>query len=201
METHPAGARRPLGSGSVTSETRPFLPRLRAVGAPEQRRVFDAGVNQIGIRQRRLEMPGSLELPRVRCAVVPLVRARDAVVRELIAGRLPRLSTVIRPLNDLAEPCARLRCIDPVRVGRRSLHVVNLPTAEVRSADIPAVSLAVSGEDEAALAGPDENSNAAHNLLDSSVSRKSSDLFLAQPLGPGPSALGLQCRGQSTQRK
>ena len=61
-----------------------------SVGA-EQRRVFDAGVDRIRIRQRRLEVPDALELPRVRRAVVPLVRAGHAVVGELVAHRLPRL--------------------------------------------------------------------------------------------------------------
>ena len=51
------------------------VPGLPAVGGAEQRRVLDAGVDRVGIGQRRLEVPDALELPRVRRAVVPLMRA------------------------------------------------------------------------------------------------------------------------------
>ena len=80
--------------------------RLAAVGRPEQRRVLDAGVDRVRIGQRRLEVPDALELPRVRRAVVPLVRAGHAVVDELVADRLPGLAAVVRALDQLAEPAA-----------------------------------------------------------------------------------------------
>jgi len=44
-------------------------------------------------------MPDSLELPGVRRAVIPLVRAGDAVVRELISYGFPRFAAVIRSLD------------------------------------------------------------------------------------------------------
>ena len=139
-----------------------LVPRFRAVGAAEQRCVFDARVNKIGIRQRRLEMPDPLELPRVRRSVVPLVRAGIAIVGELVASGFPRPAAVVGPLNDLAEPRARLRRVDAVGVGRRSLHVIDLPATKMRAAHIPAIPLAVGGEDEATLPGAYKNANATH---------------------------------------
>src|SRR2546430_5451769 len=49
-------------------------PRFAPVAGTEQGRVFHAGVQRIGIIQRRLDMPDALEIPRVLRAVVPLVR-------------------------------------------------------------------------------------------------------------------------------
>ena len=65
------------------------LPGLPAVGGPEQRGVLDPGVDGVRVVQRRLEVPDPRELPRVRRAVVPLMRAGLAVVAELVADRLP----------------------------------------------------------------------------------------------------------------
>ena len=45
-----------------------------AVGRTKDRRIFDAGVDHIGVGERRLEMPDAFELPRMLRAVVPLVR-------------------------------------------------------------------------------------------------------------------------------
>src|SRR5687767_13661070 len=98
----------------------------------------------------------------MRRPVVPLMRSGNAFVGELIASRLPRLATVVRALNDLPEPAARLRRVKTVRVRRRSLDVVDLPSAEMRSAHIPAIARAVGRENETAFAGTHENSNAAH---------------------------------------
>ena len=88
------------------------LPGLPAVGRAEQRGVLDAGVDGVRIGQRRLEVPDALELPRVRRAVVPLVRAGHAVVGELVADRLPGLAAVVGALDHLAEPAAGLRRVD-----------------------------------------------------------------------------------------
>ncbi len=57
-----------------------LVPGLAAVGRAEQRGVLDAGVDDVRIGQRRLQMPDALELPRMLRAVVPLVR------RERLAG-------------------------------------------------------------------------------------------------------------------
>src|SRR5262249_13532918 len=78
------------------------------------------------------------------------------------AGRLPGLATVARPLDDLPEPAARLRGVNPVRIGRRALHVVDLPAGEERPADLPLRPVAVRRENKGALLGADENADAAH---------------------------------------
>src|SRR5690242_1001701 len=109
-----------------------FRPVLAAIGGPEHRRVFNACIHLVGIRQRWFKVPYTLELPRMWRAVVPLVRARYALVRELVADRRPRFSAVIGPLYHLAKPARGLRSVDPVRVYRRALHVVDLPPGEVR---------------------------------------------------------------------
>jgi hypothetical protein len=53
------------------------------------------GVDRVRIGERGLQMPDALELPGMRRAVVPLVRAGDAVVDELVAHRLPGLAAVV----------------------------------------------------------------------------------------------------------
>ncbi len=62
-----------------------------SVGGTEHRCIFHTGVHGVGIAQRRLKMPHALELPRMRRAVVPLVRARHALIAELVAHRVPTL--------------------------------------------------------------------------------------------------------------
>src|SRR5437016_9939555 len=101
----------------------------------------------IGVIERRLEMPDPLEFPRMLRAVVPLMRAGDAVVNELVAlallhsavalqflgaaaRRHPGFAAVVRSLNDLSEPTARLRRVNPVRINRRPFHVINLPAGK-----------------------------------------------------------------------
>ena len=122
VQAHPAGARLPVGPGAVAAQSGEFLPGLPAVGRAEQGGVFHPGVDRVRIGERRFEMPDALELPGVRRAVVPLVRAGDAVVDELVAHRLPRLAAVVRALDHLPEPAARLRRIQPIRVSGRSLE-------------------------------------------------------------------------------
>ena len=110
-------------------------------------------------------MPDALELPGVRRAVVPLVRAGDAVVDELVADRLPRLAAVVGALDQLPEPAAGLRRIQPIRVDGRALEVVDLPAAKVGAADVPLFALAVRCQDERALACADQYSYSALSLL------------------------------------
>ena len=97
-------------------------------------------------------MPDARELPRVRRAVVPLMGAGHPFVGERLVRRLPGPAAVVRALNQLAEPAAGLRRIEAIRIGRRSLQVVDLPAGEVRAADVPLLALAVRREDERALA-------------------------------------------------
>src|SRR5437879_10405325 len=131
-------------------------------------------------------MPDALELPGMLGAVVPLVRGegfagvRRRVVDELVAlagrhafgrlahrapGRLPRLAAGAGALDDLSEPPARLGRVQPVRVDRRALEVVDLPPREVRAADVPPFALAVRRQDERALARTDQDSYSAHSSL------------------------------------
>ena len=156
----PAAARS-RGRAARTARARSVPPSVDA----KQRGVLDARVDGVGIGQRRLEMPDALELPGMRRAVVPLVRAGDAVVDELVADRLPRLAAVVRALDQLAEPAAGLRRVQPVRVGRRSFEVVDLPAGKVRAADIPLAALAVGRQDERALACAHQYPYPIHSLL------------------------------------
>src|SRR5262249_45842917 len=152
VETHAARARLPHRRRLVTPEAGKLLPGLPAVRRAEQGGVLHARVDGVRIVKRRLEMPDAREVPGMRRAVVPEVRAGHALVDELVADRLPGLAAVARALDDLSEPAARLRRVQSVRVGRRSLHVIDLPAAEVRAADVPLLAPAVRGHDERALA-------------------------------------------------
>jgi hypothetical protein len=120
-----------------------LLPRAAAVGRAEQSGVFHPSIHGLGVGQRRFEMPDTLELPRLRRAVIPQVSARSAGILELVADCLPRFPTVIRTLDHLPEPAAGLRRIQSVRVNGRALEVINLPAREVGPADIPPLALAV----------------------------------------------------------
>ena len=124
--------------------------------------VFHPGVDRVGIGERRFQVPDALELPGVRRAVVPLVRAGDALVDELVAHRLPRLAAVVGALDQLPEPAAGLRRIQAIRIGGRALHVVHLPAAKMRAGDVPFFALAVRRQDECALPGAHQNSYATH---------------------------------------
>src|SRR5262249_1695828 len=121
--------------------------------------------------------------------VVPLVCRewlavfRGSIIDELVAlalgkafrsrGRLPgrcprlvpRFAAVIRALDDLPEPAAGLRRIEPVRINRRSLQMVDLPASKVGPADIPLLALAVRCQQERALAGTNQNTYFAHLSL------------------------------------
>src|SRR5207302_2134220 len=70
-----------------------------------------------------------------------------AVRRRRFTGRrsrlMPSLAAVIRALNDLPKPSAGLRSINAIRIGRRPLQVIHLPSGEVRPTDVPFFSLAV----------------------------------------------------------
>ncbi len=118
-----------------------LLPCLPAIGGLEECGVFHPGVDRVGIGQRRLEMPDPLELPGMLGAVVPLVGPRVAVICEFVADRFPGFAAIVGALDGLPEPAAGLRCIDPVRINGRALEMVNLPTREMRAADIPLVRL------------------------------------------------------------
>src|SRR5690242_19309263 len=100
----------------MTTQTGELAPILAAVGGAEHRGVFDAGVHHVRIIERRLEMPHPLDLPGIRTVVVPLMRAGHAVVRELVADRVPRLPAVVRALDHLPEPAATLRRVESIGI-------------------------------------------------------------------------------------
>src|SRR5262249_16089189 len=132
MQAHAACAWLPLRSGSVTAHSRKFVPGLTTVGRAKQRSVFDTGIDGVGLVGSRLEMPDLFELPRLRSAVIKLVRRElfsgffGSIVNKLIAlafrhavwrgcrlaggrSRLkPRLAAVVRALNDLSKPATGL---------------------------------------------------------------------------------------------
>ena len=193
VQAHSAGARLPARPRAVAAQSGKLLPGLPAVGGAEQGGVFHSGVDRVRIGQRRFQMPDALELPRMRRAVVPLVRAGNAVVDELVVHRLPRLAAVVRALDHLPEPAAGLRCVQPVRVGGRSLDVVDLPAGKMRTADVPLFALAVRRQDERALARADQYSYtaSAHRLLSILESRhRLRELILASRASPGSSITG-----------
>src|SRR6185295_19537012 len=74
LQAHAAGAGLPRRTGAVAAQPGNLVAVLPTVGRAEERGVLDAGVNRVGIIERRLEMPHALELPRMRRAVVPLMR-------------------------------------------------------------------------------------------------------------------------------
>jgi 16S rRNA (cytidine1402-2'-O)-methyltransferase len=59
------------------------------------------------------------------------VRARVAVVAEIVADRVPGRAAVVGALDHLAEPAAGLRGIEPVGVRRRAGDVEDFPAAEL----------------------------------------------------------------------
>src|SRR5215471_6895037 len=144
------------------AEAGEFLPVLAAVGGAEEGGVFDAGVDGVGVGERRLEVPDALELPRVRGAVVPLMGAGDAVVDEFVADGVPCGAAIVGTLHDLPEPTAGLRGVDTVGICGRTLKVVKLPASEVGAADFPVLALAVRGEDERAFFCTNEQTDFTH---------------------------------------
>jgi hypothetical protein len=107
-------------------------------------------------------MPHPLELPGVLRAIVPLVRAGNAIVCELVPHRIPRPAAIIGALDHLSEPAARLRGIEPVRVDARALDVIDLPAREMGLADLPLLAPLVRCEDECTFPCTDQNPYTAH---------------------------------------
>src|SRR5205807_2082879 len=148
------GIRDVLGMQSAVDR----LPRLAAVVAAEGARGRDGDVHPFrigGIEQDGVEAHAA----RARLPLGP--RAVAAQPGEL----LPRLAPVAGALDDLPEPPARLRRVQPIRIDRRALEVVDLPAREVRATDIPPFALAVRRQDERALARTDQHSYSAHGSL------------------------------------
>src|SRR5579862_5612338 len=157
-------------------------PRLARVRAFENGRVFDAGEDRVRVGERGLEVPDSLELPWMGGSVVPAVGTGGSFIDELIAftlgpsgfghqlfgrasRRIPSFAAIIRSLGDLAEPAAGLGGVNPVRIHGRTLHVVDLPSAEVRTFDLPIFPASVCGADERPLLCPNQNSDLTHSFI------------------------------------
>src|SRR6185436_11003586 len=155
----------PVRAGAVLAEAGELGPRRSAVLRPEQGRVLHTRVDGVGVVLRRLEVPDALELPGVRRAVIPLVRPGDAFVGERVADGVPREAAVARALHDLAEPAARLRGVDAVGIGGRSLDVIDLPPREVGALDLEALPLPVRRENERSLPRSDQDPDSAHGGL------------------------------------
>src|ERR1044072_4588054 len=120
-------------------------------------------------------MPDAFELPRVLSVFIKLMRGDrfagflGSVVNEFIAlarwhtllvhcwqagrrSRLkPGLGTVVRALNDLAEPAAGLRRVDAVRIRGRAFDVVDLPAGEVRATHVPIFTFSIRSQNECTL--------------------------------------------------
>ena len=91
VQTHPARAWLPFRTGVAPAQSGEFVPGFSAVFRFEQRGVFHACINVIGIMKRRFQMPDALELPRMLRAVVPLMCCEwfasfsRSIVHELVA--------------------------------------------------------------------------------------------------------------------
>ena len=93
----------------MTAQPGEFLPVLAAVGRPEEGGVLHAGIDGIGIGQRRFQMPHPRKLPGMLASRRTTGVCRGPLIRELIAHRLPGRAAVGGALDQLPEPAARLR--------------------------------------------------------------------------------------------
>src|SRR5437667_12079228 len=73
VQTHSACPRLPFRTGIAATQSSEFMPRFPTVLRFEQRGIFHACINVIGIVERWFQMPDPFEFPRMLCAVVPLV--------------------------------------------------------------------------------------------------------------------------------
>src|SRR5262249_4613635 len=136
-----------------------------AIDAAKQRGILGARVNCLRIFQGRFQMPDTFEFPRMLRAVVPLVRAGNAFIFELVAHRFPRFAAIAGTLDHLAKPTTRLRGIKPVGISRRTFHMIDLPTGEVRAVDVPAFTPAIRSEDKCSFACADQYPDCAHRMF------------------------------------
>src|SRR6185295_6966436 len=107
-------------------------------------------------------MPDSLEFPGVRRAVVPLMRAWDAVVQESVTDWLPSFPAVIGTLYQLPKPSAVLRGIKPLRVNGRSLQMEYLPGRKNGASNLPLFAHCIGSGNECPFARPRQYAYAGH---------------------------------------
>src|ERR1700730_15731522 len=165
VETHSAGAWRPVGRGAVLTQGRKLVPALATVGGTEESRVFGARIDGVRIGQGWLEVPDSLEFEGTRRSVIPLMRAGLAIIGELALHRLPCLAAVVGALDHLPEPARILRGVQPVRVGRRPFDVVDLTSSEVRAGYVPLFAFRVRRHDKRTFVSTDQYAYSAHPSL------------------------------------
>jgi len=150
--------RLPGRSRPVAAEPRHLAPAPAAVAERKERRVLHAGEDAVRIGQR-----GS------RCQT--RANSTDGACRRTTGGcpgrrrsgtrsrPAPGDTSIVGALDELPEPACGLRRVDPVRVGRRALHVVDLPAREVRAGDVPVVPAAVGRQREGAFPRADQHSH------------------------------------------
>src|SRR5581483_909532 len=110
-------------------------------------------------------MPDSLEFPRVRRAIVPLMGAWNAFVLEFVAEWLPSFPAIIRTLNHLPKPTAVLRGIKPLWVSGRPLEMEYLPAGKMGPSNLPLLANSIGSKNEGTLARSDKHTYAAHLSL------------------------------------
>ena len=146
----------------MPAQSRELFPVLPAVLRNEQGGILHSGVNRVRIGERGLQMPDALELPWVRRAVVPLVCAWNAVINEFVPHRFPGFAAVVRPLDHLPRPSARLRRVQPIRVNRRAFEVIHLPARKMWTRDVPLFALSVRRQNKCAFARSNQHPYTAH---------------------------------------
>ena len=88
-------------------------------------------------------MPDPLEFPRMRCAIIPLMRAGNAIISKLVARRFPGFPAIVGALDHLPEPTAGLRGVDSIGIDGRTFEMVDFPSAKVGTGDIPMFTVGV----------------------------------------------------------
>src|SRR5215467_11836498 len=74
VQAHAAGAGLPFGTRAVAAKAGELVPGLASVFRTENGSVFDARVDGVCFRERRLDVPDALEFPRMLGAIVKLMR-------------------------------------------------------------------------------------------------------------------------------
>ena len=150
----------------VAAQPGQLLPGLAAVGRTEQRGVLDAGVDRV--RDRSATARGARPARTPTGAGVPSYH-RCVPVGPSYTNLLPTASQVLPPSLERWITCpnqlARLRGVQPIRIGRRSLEVVDLPAPEVGPADVPLLPRAVRRRERTRPSRPDQDSYPAHPSL------------------------------------
>jgi hypothetical protein len=110
VQAHAAGARLPEIAFNA-AQAGEFIPCEAGIGGLEECGILHAGEDGVRVRGGGFQVPDAFEFPRMLGAIIPLVRAGDAVIAEFIANGRPALAAVVGTLDDLAKPAAGLRCV------------------------------------------------------------------------------------------